>query len=217
LRKKPHSTETFCISAVRISHPCSTAHPQKRSSHLHPKVSATVLAVASSPRHKFSKAPALQISLIAGLGVMGDAHAGLTVKHRSRVAKDPTVPNLRQVHLMHAELFDELGLQGFTVTPGDLGENITTHGIDLLALATDTILHIGPQASVRITGLRNPCSQIDKFRKGLMAATLARDRAGNLIRKAGVMSVVLTGGDIAPGDTIHIEPPLGQHRPLSVV
>jgi hypothetical protein len=192
---------------------------------LHPEVPAKVpanalakvLAVAASPRHKFSKAPALQISLVAGLGAMGDAHAGVTVKHRSRVAKDPTVPNLRQVHLMHAELFDELAAKGFTVTPGDLGENITTRGIDLLGLAAGTILHIGPQASVRITGLRNPCSQIDKFQKGLMAATLARDSAGKLVRKAGIMSVVLTGGDIAPGDTIRIELPNGPHQPLDVV
>ncbi len=180
-------------------------------------VPANVVAVAASPRHKFSKAQALQISLIAGLGVMGDAHAGETVKHRSRVAKDPTMPNLRQVHLMHAELFYELALQGFAVRSGDLGENITTRGIDLLALATDTILHIGPTAAVRITGLRNPCSQIDTFQKGLMAATLGRDSAGNLIRKAGVMSVVLTSGDIAPGDTIRIEPPSGAPRPLAVV
>jgi MOSC domain-containing protein YiiM len=184
---------------------------------LYSKVSANVVAVAVSPRHKFSKAPALQISLIAGLGVVGDAHAGITVRHRSRVAKDPTVPNLRQVHLMHAELFDGLAQQGFTVAPGDLGENITTRGIDLLALATDTILHIGLTASVRITGLRNPCSQIDKFQSGLMAATLGRDSAGNVTRKAGVMSVVLASGDIIPGDTIRIEPPLGQHRPLAVV
>jgi MOSC domain-containing protein YiiM len=159
----------------------------------------------------------LQISLITGLGVMGDAHAGTTVKHRSRVMRDPSAPNLRQVHLMHAELFEELAAQGFSVAPGDLGENLTTRGIALLALAADTILHIGPQAVVRITGLRNPCSQLDKFQSGLMAATLGRDSTGGLIRKAGVMGVVVAGGDITPGDTIRLELPPGAPRPLAVV
>jgi MOSC domain-containing protein YiiM len=186
---------------------------QEGTSVLHP----TVLAIAASARHKFSKVPALQISLIAGLGVLGDAHAGATVKHRSRVAKDPTVPNMRQVHLIHVELFDELAQRGFSITPGDLGENITTRGIDLLKLSAGTILRIGPQAALRITGLRNPCRQIDKFQRGLMAATLARDTAGNLIRKAGIMSVVLASGDVAPGDTIQIETPPGPHQPLAVV
>ena len=176
-----------------------------------------VIAVAASLRHLFSKAPALQISVVAGLGVIGDAHAGVTVKHRSRVAKDPTVANLRQVHLMHAELFEELAAQGFSVAPGDLGENITTRGIDLLGLASGTLLRIGATAVLKVTGLRNPCSQLDKFQPGLMKATLGRDAAGGLVRKAGVMSVVVSDGEIAPGDDIVVEPTTGAWQPLAVV
>ncbi len=164
----------------------------------------TVLAVHRSPTHSFSKHPALSIRLIAGLGVEGDAHAGETVKHRSRVARDPTQPNLRQVHLIHAELLDELNAQGFTVKPGDMGENITTRGIDLLTLRTDTLLHIGGGAIVKVTGLRNPCVQLDRFQAGLMQATLDRDVAGNVIRKAGVMGVVLAGGDVHADDAIRV-------------
>ena len=176
-----------------------------------------VLAVALSPRHEFSKSPAHQITLQQGLGVTGDAHAGTTVKHRSRVARDPSQPNLRQVHLMHAELFDELKARGFRVAPSDLGENITTRNIDLLALATGTLLKIGPTATIQITGLRNPCSQIDAFQKGLMAATLDRDAAGNLLRKAGVMGIVLRSGTVTPGDAIAIEAPSGEQLPLVCV
>src|SRR5262249_11823141 len=133
---------------------------------------AHVLAVHRSASHNFSKRPVLSIRLIAGLGVEGDAHAGETVKHRSRVARDPTQPNLRQVHLIHAELHDELNAAGFTVGPGDLGENITTRGLDLLALPTGTLLRIGEAAVIKITGLRNPCIQLDRFQQGLMQATL---------------------------------------------
>jgi MOSC domain-containing protein YiiM len=165
-----------------------------------------VLAVHLSPTHSFSKRPALSIRLIAGLGVEGDAHAGATVKHRSRVAKDPTQPNLRQVHLIHAELLDELNARGFTVKPGDLGENITTHGLDLLALPTGALLTIG-SAVIKVTGLRNPCVQLDRFASGLMQATLDRDANGNLIRKAGVMGVVLSGGDVQAGDSIQMQSP----------
>jgi len=165
--------------------------------------SPIVLAVHRSPTHSFSKTPALSIRLIAGLGVEGDAHAGETVKHRSRVAKDPTQPNLRQVHLIHAELLDELNAAGFAVKPGDMGENITTRGLDLLALPTGARLTIG-SAVIKVTGLRNPCVQLDRFQTGLMQATLDRDEAGNLIRKAGVMGVVLAGGDIHSGDEIRV-------------
>jgi len=143
------------------------------------------MAVSSHPRHAFSKPAQLSIRLRAGLGVDGDAHCGATVKHRSRVARDPTQPNLRQVHLIHAELFEELQARGYTVMPGDLGENITTRGIDLLALPTGTRLHIGREAVVEVTGLRNPCVQLDKFQQGLMAAVLDRDANGALVRKAG--------------------------------
>jgi MOSC domain-containing protein YiiM len=176
-----------------------------------------VLAVSLRRGHHFSKTPSLSIRLLTGLGVAGDAHMGETVKHRSRVRKDPTQPNLRQVHLIHAELFDELREKDFTVRPGDLGENITTSGIELLALPTGSLLHIGATAVVEVTGLRNPCIQIDGFQTGLMAATLDKDDGGNLIRKAGIMSIVLADGDVRPGDTIRITLPDGPHRPLRVI
>jgi MOSC domain-containing protein YiiM len=171
----------------------------------------SVIAVSLRHGHHFSKTPSLSIRLLTGLGVAGDAHMGETVKHRSRVRKDPTAPNLRQVHLMHAELFEELRVKGFDVKPGDLGENVTTSDIDLLALPAGTRLHLGASAVVEVTGLRNPCVQIDTFQKGLMAATLDKDAHGNLIRKAGIMSVVLSDGDVRPGDAIRIELPAGPH------
>ncbi|MBR1233482.1 MOSC domain-containing protein [Bradyrhizobium sp. AUGA SZCCT0177] len=175
---------------------------------------SSVIAVSARAGHHFSKTPGLSIRLLKGLGVAGDAHMGETVKHRSRVRRDPTQPNLRQVHLIHAELFDELRAKGFIVQPADLGENITTSGIDLLALPTGSRLHLGASAVVEITGLRNPCIQIDDFQKGLMAATLDRDTDGNLIRKAGVMSIVISEGDVRPGDPVRIEMPAEPHRPL---
>ncbi|MDM0013164.1 MOSC domain-containing protein [Variovorax sp. J22P168] len=178
---------------------------------------AQVRAVHSSALHSFSKFAEPAIRLIEGLGVEGDAHAGATVKHRSRVARNPTAPNLRQVHLLHAELFDELIGAGFPVFPGDLGENITTADIDLLALAAGTRLHVGAEAVVEVTGLRNPCVQIDRFQRGLMAATLARDEAGRLVRKAGVMAIVIAGGEVRAGDPIRVEPPEGPLRPLEPV
>jgi len=170
-----------------------------------------VFSVSFAGAHRFSKARALQIRLIAGLGVEADAHAGATVKHRSRVEKDSTQPNLRQVHLMHAELFEELARKGFTVGPGDLGENITTQGLDLLSLPRGALLHMG-EAVIEITGLRNPCSQLDAFRPGLMKATLERAPDGSLVRKAGVMGIVLAGGFVHPGDAIRVQTPRG---PLS--
>ncbi len=173
-----------------------------------------VTAVSLRKGHHFSKTNSLSIRLLKGLGVDGDAHMGETVKHRSRVARDPTQPNLRQVHLIHEELFDELAPKSFIVRPGEMGENVTTRGIDLLGLPTGTLLHLGDSAVVEVTGLRNPCIQIDHFQKGLMAATLDKDSGGNLIRKAGVMSIVLAGGDVRPGDPIRIELPNGPHKPL---
>ncbi|MEQ9640462.1 MAG: MOSC domain-containing protein [Alphaproteobacteria bacterium] len=178
---------------------------------------ATITAVARAAGHTFTKPTETVIRLIAGLGVEGDAHLGATVKHRSRVKRDPTVKNLRQVHLMHAELHDELNGKGFRVAAGDLGENVTTRGIDLLGLPTGARLRLGPEAVVEVTGLRNPCYQLDDFQKGLMAATLDRDAEGNLIRKAGIMAVVLAGGDVRPGDAIEVELPAGAHRPLEMV
>jgi MOSC domain-containing protein YiiM len=177
-------------------------------------MTAQVTAVSLRAGHHFSKTNALVIRLIEGLGVDGDAHAGTTVKHRSRVRRDPTQPNLRQVHLVHSELFDELREKGFTIRPGDIGENVTTSGIDLLALPTGTRLRLGSDAVVEVTGLRNPCVQLDQFQPGLMAATLDKDCEGNLIRKAGVMGVVIAGGEVRPGDPIAIARPPAPHRPL---
>jgi MOSC domain-containing protein YiiM len=157
------------------------------------------------------------IRLLAGLGVEGDAHMGATVKHRSRVARDPSVPNLRQVHLIHAELHDELAHAGFALAPGRMGENVTTRGVDLLGLPTGTRLRLGATAVVEITGLRNPCTQLDGIQPGLMAATLDRDPQGRLIRKAGVMAVVHAGGEVRPGDPISVELPPEPHRALEPV
>jgi MOSC domain-containing protein YiiM len=176
-----------------------------------------VTAVAASAGHTFSKESRGAIRLIAGLGVEGDAHAGETVKHRSRVARDPAQPNLRQVHLVHAELFDELRERGFHVAPGDIGENVTTRGVDLLALSTGTRLGMGDGVVLEITGLRNPCAQLDAFQPGLTAAMLDRDANGALVRKAGVMAIVLSSGTVRPGDAIRVEPPAGPHRPLAPV
>ncbi len=178
---------------------------------------ARVVAVARSANHTFSKPAEDAIVLETGLGVVGDAHNGVTVKHRSRVKKDPMQPNLRQVHLIHDELFAELSAKGYEIVAGDLGENITTRGIDLLGLPQGARLAIGANAIVEITGLRNPCVQIDAFKRGLMHAVLDKTPDGALIRKAGVMGVVLAGGAIAPGDMIAIELPIGEQRPLEAV
>jgi MOSC domain-containing protein YiiM len=180
-------------------------------------MTGVVEVVSQRGGHHFSKQPRMWISLLAGLGVEGDGHAGATVKHRSRVARDPTQPNLRQVHLLHRELLDELETRGFVLGPGDIGENILTRNVDLLGLPAGTILHIGDAARVQVTGLRNPCIQLDRFRPGLMAATLGRDASGSLIRKAGVMSIVLAGGEVRPGDPIEVMLPPQPHRPLRVV
>jgi MOSC domain-containing protein YiiM len=177
-------------------------------------MSGMVLGVSCDGEHKFSKPPRDRIRLIAGLGVEGDAHLGVTVQHLSRIRRDPTTPNLRQVHLIHAELHDELRAKGFTVTAGDMGENVTTRGVDLLALPLNARLHLGPDAIVEIKGLRNPCVQIDTFEKGMMHACLDKDADGNLIRKAGIMSIVISDGDVRPGDTIRVELPAAPHRPL---
>ncbi|HEX8393517.1 MAG TPA: MOSC domain-containing protein [Longimicrobium sp.] len=180
-------------------------------------MTGTVEAVSRSGRHTFSKRNELWIHLVEGLGVEGDAHMGATVQHRSRLRFTPHAPNLRQVHLMHAELHDELRAAGFPVVAGDLGENVTTRGVDLLALGTGTRLHLGESAVVEVTGLRNPCVQIDRFQNGLLAAVLGRDERGGSIRKSGIMAVVLRGGDVRPGDVIRVEPLPGPHRPLMPV
>lgn len=180
-------------------------------------MNAIVVAVSRKAEHTFRKENQTSIRLLCGLGVEGDAHCGETVKHRSRVAQDPTQRNLRQVHLIHAELHDELRTAGFRVSAGDMGENITTRGLDLLGLPKGTLLHLGASALVEVTGLRNPCAQLDNFQPGLMAATLDRDEEGNLIRKAGIMGIVVTSGDVCPGDTIRIVLPPPPHQPLERV
>lgn len=177
----------------------------------------SVLAVSSSPVHEFSKQPRSCIHLLEGLGVEGDAHAGTTVQHRSRVARDPTQPNLRQVHLIHTELFDELAAAGHTVQPGDLGENVATTGVDLLSLPTGTVLHLGDEACVRVTGLRNPCFQIDDFQPGLLREVTGRDDDGRVVRKSGVMAVVLRSGAVHVGDPVTVVLPSPPFTPLDRV
>jgi MOSC domain-containing protein YiiM len=181
------------------------------------RLSGIVTAVSRSGTHTMRKPNEESIQLLAGLGVAGDAHQGETVKHRSRVKRDPTQPNLRQVHLIHAELHDELRDAGFTVSAGEMGENITTRGVDLLKLPAGARLLLGDTATVEVTGLRNPCAQLNGIATGLMAATLDRDEVGNLVRKAGVMGVVLSGGEVRPGDAIRVELPSAPHQPLEPV
>ena len=180
-------------------------------------MSGFVTAVCCSPGHTMQKRRCDSIRLLAGLGVEGDAHLGETVQHRSRVARDPTQPNLRQVHLVHAELHDELRELGFTLAEGAMGENLTTRGVDLLGLPTGARLRVGTHAILAVTGLRNPCRQLDGLLPGLMAATLDRDAGGALVRKAGVMGVVLESGEVRPGDAIAIELPAGSARALEPV
>jgi hypothetical protein len=176
-----------------------------------------VTAVSRSAGHTLTKPNEERIRLLPGLGVEGDAHSGARVKHRSRVARDPSQLNLRQVHLIHAELHDTLREQGFAVSAGQMGENVTTRGVDLLGLPTGARLHLGDTAIVEVTGLRNPCAQLDRIQPGLMGATLERAQDGSLIRKAGIMAVVLAGGDVRPGDPIRVELPPGPHLPLAPV
>ena len=176
-----------------------------------------VVSLNLDPDHSFSKVPVDEITLIENWGVDGDAHAGTTVQHRSRVARDPSQPNLRQVHLIHAELFDEVAERGYAVGPGELGENITTSGIDLLRLPTGTTLHLGASAAVILTGLRNPCFQINGLGPDLLKEMISRDPAGNTIRRAGVMAVVARGGVVHVADPIVVELPTGMPRPLHPV
>ncbi len=174
-------------------------------------------AVCRSATHTMAKPVTGSVTLLAGLGVDGDTHLGVTVQHRSRVARDPSQPNLRQVHLIHAELHDELAGRGLPVEPGQMGENITTRGVDLLGLPTGTRLRLGREAVVEVTGLRNPCIQLEGIHSGLMEAVLDHDADGNLIRKAGVMAVVVNGGDVRPGDDIDVDLPAPPHLPLAPV
>lgn len=176
-----------------------------------------VVAVARDGAHRFSKQVTDAVEVVAGLGIAGDAHQGVTVKHRSRARVDPDAPNLRQVHLIHAELLDELRGRGFPVAPGELGENVTTVGIDLLGLPKGARLLVGDAVVLEVTGLRNPCSQIERFRPGLLAAVIDRGPAGEVIRKAGVMAVAVAGGTMRAGDAVRVELPPEPHRALGVV
>lgn len=178
---------------------------------------AHVVAVHASTHHAFSKQASTEIELVAGHGVHGDSHCGVTVQHLSRVAKDPTQPNLRQVHVLHDELLSELRAQGYEVAPGQMGENITTRDLAILGLSTGTKLKVGAQAIFRVTGLRNPCAQIERFRPGLLAAVLDRTEDGTLVRKAGVMCVVEQGGKVRDGDSIVVISQPGSHVPLQPV
>jgi MOSC domain-containing protein YiiM len=180
-------------------------------------VRGTVQAVSASATHSMAKAPQAAIRLVEGLGVDGDAHAGATVKHRSRVRQDPSQANLRQVHLIHAELHDELAAAGFVVAPGQMGENVTTRGIPLLDLPTGAVLRLGDEAVVEVTGLRNPCVQLDGIADGLMQAVLDRDAQGDLVRKAGIMAVVRASGTVQPGDAIQVDLPQTPHQRLRPV
>jgi hypothetical protein len=177
----------------------------------------TVVAVCRSPTHSMRKYPEPAVELVAGHGVVGDVHAGATVKHRSRAAKTPDLPNLRQVHLLPVERLDELTAAGFPVGPGTIGENVTTRGIDLLSLPAGTKLRLGESAVVELTGLRNPCFQLDGIKDGLKNACLDRDTDGNLVRKAGVMAVVVAGGVVKLGDLIQVDLPVGDYKPLTPV
>ena len=183
----------------------------------HKHMPTHVVSVHSSTRHAFSKQALSEIELVAGHGVRGDAHFGVTVQHLSRVAKDPTQPNLRQIHLLHDELLSELNAQGYDVAPGQMGENITTRGLDILRLSAGTKLKVGAQAVLRVTGLRNPCAQIESFRPGLLAVVLDRAENGTLVWRAGVMCVVEQGGTVRAGDLVVVIAQSGSHVPLPPV
>jgi len=176
-----------------------------------------VVAVSSSPSHNFSKANRDSIRLVAGLGVAGDAHFGHTVQHLVRIRDNPASPNLRQVHLIHSELFGELHTGGFAIVPGEIGENVTTKGVDLLKLPKGARLHLGDTAIVELTGLRTPCRQLDRHQAGLLAAMKGEDGQGKLIIKSGVMGMVLAGGTVKPNDVIRVELPAEPHHPLGKI
>lgn len=179
--------------------------------------SPLVTGLAVAPRHRFSKDSVAEVRLLAGHGVEGDAHAGATVQHRSRKRWRPQDPNLRQVHLLATELLEELRGKGYDVGPGRLGENVTTSGVDLLALPTGTVLRLGDEAEVEVTGLRNPCVQLDRYSDGLMAEVVGRDGDGEVVRRAGVMGIVLRSGTVRVGDPLSVVLPAGPHHALRPV
>lgn len=182
-----------------------------------PSVRPHVTSVNLSSVHDFSKAPALEVRLLEGLGVEGDAHCATTVRHRYDRRRDPGRPNLRQVHLIPSEILDELAQRGHVLRPGDLGENVTTAGVDLIGLPARTVLHLGDEARVRLTGLRTPCRLIDGLQPGLMQLMWGRDEAGPRTRRAGVMGVVVSGGVVRPGDPLTVVPPAEPHVALGPV
>jgi MOSC domain-containing protein YiiM len=172
----------------------------------------TVVSVNSSPTGGIGKDPQPQITLVANHGVEGDFHAGANVRHRSRAASTPEAPNLRQVHLIHSELFDEVAALGIDVKPGQMGENITTRGLSILDLTVGTRLHVGESAVIEITGLRNPCKQLNDIDKRLLGEVARKLEDGTIMRKAGIMGIVLEGGVIRPGDAIRAEVAEGAKR-----
>ncbi|MBF9002955.1 MOSC domain-containing protein [Vibrio nitrifigilis] len=176
-----------------------------------------VVSLSKDSEHRFSKETCDSLTFLKGLGIEGDAHCGDTVKHRSRVKADPSQPNLRQVHLVHSELISELQESGFTVEAGTIGENVLTEGVELLSLPRNTLIMIGAKVVLRVTGLRNPCAQLDNYQRGLTKAVLARDEAGNLVRKAGIMAVVEEGGIVNVGDSISVQMPPKPYKALERV
>jgi MOSC domain-containing protein YiiM len=177
----------------------------------------TVAAVCAGAAHGPLKPRRATIELLSGLGVRGDAHAGVTVQHRSRARAHPGQPNRRQVHLLARELHEELAARGFPVAAGQMGENVLTAGVDLLDLPRGTRLHLGDEAVVELTGLRNPCTQLDGVQPGLMAAVLGRTPGGALVRRAGVMAIVVRSGRVAAGDGIEAVRPEGPFVALEPV
>jgi MOSC domain-containing protein YiiM len=218
MEREPAVMDEGEITPIHASHPSILVRPAAvGEATLDDVDTPRVESVNTSPGHTLRKPPTDGIRLMPGHGVEGDAHAGATVKHRSRVRKDPSQPNLRQVHLIHGELHDELRERGFLVAAGEMGENVTTRGVDLLDLPVGSRLRLGADAVIEVTGLRNPCQQLEKIQPGLMAAVIDRDADGALIRKAGIMAVVVAGGEVHPGDAIEVELPAAPHRRLEPV
>lgn len=181
------------------------------------RLPGTVVSVSRDDQHRFSKPAVSSIRLLAGIGIEGDSHAGATVQHRYEKKRNPSAPNLCQVHFIAAELFDDLVTDGYTVRPGELGENVTTAGIDLMTLPLRTRLHLGAEAVVSITGMRSPCSLINGYQTGLMKQLISTDATGTVQRRGGIMGVVVTGGVVNPGDSIRVQLPSGEQLPLGVV
>jgi len=175
-----------------------------------------VMSVNQAARHDVRKTPVAALHLRSGLGADGDAHYGATVQHRYDRRRDPSRLNLRQVHLIGAELLEELGRAGYRIAPGDLGENITTADIDLASLPAATRLHIGSSAVLELTGLREPCVLLDRIAPGLRLAACG-ERSGETILRHGAMAIVVAGGEVRAGDAIEISLPPSPHRPMRVV